>query len=193
MGKIYLTHEAQTILEKFPQDTLRIFETEEFKIAHAKEVINEAYVFEKQNKTIAIISKIFNIEAQNALLKILEEPPKGVEFLIFTINKNALLPTIRSRMQIINLICKTPISPLNLNLTNLTLQNVYDFLKSLDSLPRTQSKEVIQSLLKNIQESKIRLPQKELDFFNTAIQANIYYEKLHHILLPILLYLVENK
>jgi hypothetical protein len=38
--------------------------------------------------------------SQNALLKILEEPPKNVLFLLTTVSASALLPTVRSRVQI---------------------------------------------------------------------------------------------
>jgi DNA polymerase III subunit delta' len=40
-------------------------------------------------------------EAQNALLKLLEEPPEGTFILLSTANHYALLPTIRSRVQAI--------------------------------------------------------------------------------------------
>lgn len=193
MGKIYLTKDPSSILEDLSFPILKIFQADEFKIANAKEVIREAYILESEEKCIAIVGKIFNLEAQNALLKILEEPPRGVEFLILTPNKNSLLPTIRSRMQIINAMIKTPLLPLELNPKELTLEKIYSFLKNLDSLPRIQSQEIIQRLLKNIQASNIQLPQKELDFFNTAIRANLCYERLQIVLLPILLHLVSQK
>lgn len=41
------------------------------------------------------------IEAQNALLKILEEPPASVQFILTTQNRNTLLPTILSRCSIV--------------------------------------------------------------------------------------------
>ncbi len=41
-------------------------------------------------------------EAQNSLLKSLEEPPDGVIFFILTKDENLLLPTIRSRCWIVN-------------------------------------------------------------------------------------------
>ncbi|MBU2508488.1 MAG: hypothetical protein KJ799_17465 [Bacteroidetes bacterium] len=40
---------------------------------------------------------LMNDEAQNALLKSLEEPPAGVVFILCTDNENLLLPTIKSR------------------------------------------------------------------------------------------------
>lgn len=194
MGTIYLTQDAHKILEQLNPPNLRIFELDELKITSARDIIHEAYISEEMGKSIAIIAKIFNIEAQNALLKVLEEPPSGVDFLIFTQNKNALLPTIRSRMLLINDLQNSEIPTLNLDLAHLTLEQVYHFLKSLDTSPsRTQAREIIQSLLKTIQTSNIKLPQKELDFFNKAIQANAHYERIHITLLPILLHLVERK
>lgn len=44
-----------------------------------------------------------NIQAQNALLKLLEEPPVGVMFLLLTENAQGLLPTIRSRAPLLRL------------------------------------------------------------------------------------------
>ena len=187
MGKIYLTDEAEEILEKYPKHKLKVFKTQEFKIADAKAVINESYILDKEGKIIAIISKIFNIEAQNALLKILEEPPSGIEFLIFTLNKNTLLPTICSRMQIINTIKRKAHISLKLDLKNLTLSKIYEFLRPLESSSRIQAQETIQSLLQSIQENQIKLSEQELELFDTAMKAAHHYEKLHIAILPILL------
>ena len=43
------------------------------------------------------------IQAQNKLLKLLEEPPKNVHFILNAINLNPILPTIMSRVQQIEL------------------------------------------------------------------------------------------
>jgi replication-associated recombination protein RarA len=45
---------------------------------------------------------LLTIEAQNALLKTLEEPPEGTLIILTTRNDQALLPTIRSRVQSIS-------------------------------------------------------------------------------------------
>jgi len=42
-----------------------------------------------------------NIQAQNALLKTLEEPPPGVVFILIATNRGELLPTILSRCQVV--------------------------------------------------------------------------------------------
>jgi hypothetical protein len=45
-----------------------------------------------------------SIEAQNALLKTLEEPPQGTVIMLLCSDINALLPTVRSRSQLMTLI-----------------------------------------------------------------------------------------
>jgi hypothetical protein len=52
-------------------------------------------------KRVIIIddAQTMTTEAQNALLKLLEEPPEGTLFLLNTSNLHGLLPTIRSRAQ----------------------------------------------------------------------------------------------
>ncbi len=42
-------------------------------------------------------------DAQNALLKLLEEPPSYIRILLYTAKKEALLPTVRSRCRLISL------------------------------------------------------------------------------------------
>lgn len=52
------------------------------------------------NRVIVIDdAQLMTDEAQNSLLKILEEPPEGTLFLLNTSNIHGLLPTIRSRTQ----------------------------------------------------------------------------------------------
>jgi len=56
-------------------------------------------------------------ESQNALLKSLEEPPRGVIFILITENQNLLLPTIKSRCW------EVPFSPLQDNEVDTILEN----------------------------------------------------------------------
>jgi len=53
---------------------------------------------------------LLTTEAQNALLKIIEEPPEGVLFLFGTPKAESLLPTVRSRLQVLNLALGSPAS-----------------------------------------------------------------------------------
>ncbi len=49
----------------------------------------KVYIFEEAQE--------LNVQSQNALLKILEEPPKNVYFMLLTPSAQGLLPTVRSR------------------------------------------------------------------------------------------------
>lgn len=194
MGEIYLTQDPFRVLDELnlPKNQLRIFESEEFKIDNAKEVIDEAYIASAEEKFIALIGKNFNKEAQNALLKVLEEPPHNIHFLIFIPHKNALIPTIRSRMRLINKMIFTPLAPLELDISNLSYAKVYEFLKSLDGSTRIEGQEILERLLVSIYRSGIKLNETELNFFDLALKANAGYEKLSLILSPILISLIEK-
>lgn len=77
-----------------------------YNIDTIREVREDAYVIanEARNK-VYILTEVDNmgIPAQNALLKILEEPPPNVVFILTCISSMNLLQTIRSRTQIISL------------------------------------------------------------------------------------------
>lgn len=194
MGEIYLTQEPYEVLNELdiPKAQLRIFESDEFKIDNAKEVIAEAYISSVEEKFIALIGKNFNKEAQNALLKVLEEPPHNIHFLLFVPYKNVLIPTIRSRMRLFNKTTFTPLPPLELDVANLNYAKIYEFLKSLEGSSRLESQEKIERLLVSIHQSGITLAQSELDFFDLALRANAGYERLGLIIAPILISLVEK-
>lgn len=59
----------------------------------------------QQDKRIILIQEadLLSAPAQNALLKLLEEPPAGTYFLLGAETEQALAPTIRSRSQLISL------------------------------------------------------------------------------------------
>jgi len=56
-----------------------------------------------ESKVFIISAHTFTFEAQNALLKLLEEPPRGTHFFIITQNSNNILPTLISRLILIKL------------------------------------------------------------------------------------------
>lgn len=65
------------------------------------------------NKKVFIIKDAdkMTVSAANSLLKFIEEPGKGIYILLLTTNRNAILPTIQSRTQLIEL---QPLSPARL-------------------------------------------------------------------------------
>lgn len=71
------------------------------------EQIQQLYTKTRTNQRITILipeAETMSKEAQNAFLKLLEEPPSQVRFILTTAQPRALLATIRSRTQLIDVI-----------------------------------------------------------------------------------------
>ncbi len=78
--------------------------TSEYSINEVKEVVKETKIYFKQKRIYLFQDfHLSSLEAQNTFLKVLEEPPHQVQFILTTNNPNSLLATIRSRTKIINL------------------------------------------------------------------------------------------
>jgi len=84
------------------------------KIAQIRKLQTDIIVKPHKKYKIYIINQAesMTIEAQNALLKTLEEPPEYAIIILITSNKEALLDTIKSRCELIKFL---PISILDLN------------------------------------------------------------------------------
>lgn len=172
----------------------RVFLRDDFGINDAKDVISESYISSQKLKTIIIAANKFNIYAQNALLKIFEEPPKNIRFIIIAKSKSSLLPTILSRMAIIKNKKTITKNEFPLNLNSLNLKNVDEFLRSLNTpLSRDEVGALIEELLFSVNESKIKLNSLELDYFSNALKQNEYYENPKYIFLQLLLMLLVHK
>lgn len=73
-------------------------------VGEIREMISDCYI--KPNEAASKVYFIFDkmtVEAQNALLKILEEPPQGVQFIITCESSSALLRTVLSRSTVFKL------------------------------------------------------------------------------------------
>ncbi len=78
--------------------------TKEYSIDDIKNIKKEAKIFNPQTRIYFLENfHLSSIPAQNSFLKLLEEPPSNVQFVLTTDNKNSLLPTIISRVKIVRL------------------------------------------------------------------------------------------
>ena len=68
--------------EKYASSRHLLYEKDEFLLDDAKELVKEAYIAESKHKYLIVCAKGYRIEAQNALLKILEEPPRNIVFIL---------------------------------------------------------------------------------------------------------------
>ena len=102
-GKLFT---AKWIAETLAADLLIIAATES-KTAITIEQIRELYSITRTGKKlVAVIKEAHNMskEAQNAFLKLLEEPPKNTIFILTATSSEALLSTIKSRSQQIEIL-----------------------------------------------------------------------------------------
>lgn len=77
-----------------------------FKVDHVRELRDGAYVMPNEAPVRVLIlcdAHTMTPQAQNALLKILEEPPKHLLFILTCENRAQMLATIRSRVQTVSL------------------------------------------------------------------------------------------
>jgi DNA polymerase III subunit delta' len=119
---------------------------ESFKIEHAKAVVAESYVSESDTKYIIIASNDITDIAQNSLLKLLEEPPRNIEFIIISPTKSNLLPTVRSRLPILKLTNSHKITNLDLNLSKLDYKEVFAFLKEHSRVKKEDARNLVEAL-----------------------------------------------
>ncbi|MCG3719504.1 DNA polymerase III subunit delta', partial [Aliarcobacter butzleri] len=120
------------MLPKYPLHSVRVIkneEKEEFLIAQANETIKEAFIATSEKKYLFLCGSTFRKEAQNALLKILEEPPRNIVFILITNSKTSLLPTIYSRLPYKYLKKSEQKIESSLDLNRLDLKDIYTFLQ----------------------------------------------------------------
>jgi len=148
---IYISNDIEKTKEELKKEysNLYIFEDNDLKLNLVREIKEEAYKTTDIEKYILIKAINFRIESQNALLKILEETPQRINFIILTTSKYALLDTIRSRLPIKYLNYDIKKSNLNLDLSNLTLLDIYNFLKE-NSFEKEELKNFIYQILNHI-------------------------------------------
>ncbi len=189
---------------EFAQDTLlrelsgkgsvKTFFCEEFKVDDAKAVTREAYIAEERTKYIVLGAKSYNVYAQNALLKLLEEPPKNIVFFLLARSKTSLLPTIRSRLKIRRIDAPKPDVTLDISLRNLDLATIFTFAKAHGRASKEEIKEIIQALLKEaLLKERIPLGKKRLELFERALHTAELHARPQALLVTLLLGILDAK
>ncbi|MGE0051990.1 MAG: DNA polymerase III subunit delta' [Arcobacter sp.] len=184
------------LLTKYPLHSTRIIkneEKEEFLIAQATQAIKEAYIASNEKKYIFLCGSTFRKEAQNSLLKILEEPPRNVVFIIITNSKTSLLPTIYSRLPYKYLKKSLIKFESTLNINKLDLKDIYNFLKENQKISKQEAKDIVESILLKVNNQKIKLSQKELEFFSKSIKLLELNSRPINVLTTLLLFLANQK
>lgn len=190
---------VQELTQNLPRHFVRIIQNEEegkneFLLPQAHKAIKEAYIATNDTKYIFLCGESFRVEAQNSLLKVLEEPPKNIIFIMVTTSKNSILPTILSRLQVRYQKTQKALKSSSLNLENLELKDIYEFLKTNQRISKQEAKDIIESVLFSIHTKQIKLSQKELDGFSRAMKLLELNSRPINVMTTLLLnILVKNK
>lgn len=186
----------QTLKQTLPPHFTRIIrneEKDEFLIAQANATIKEAYIASNETKYIILCGSSFRKEAQNSLLKVLEEPPKNIVFIIITTSKSTLLPTIISRMPLKYLKKHSIVEPSSIDIAKLDLKEAYAFLKQNQKISKQEAKQLVESLLYKVNMQRIKLSRKELESFSTSIKLLELNTRPIHVVTTLMLNLVHLK
>ncbi len=182
------------ILSSIESKLVKIFEKDEFLLEDAKAVTKEAYIKEEQNKYIIILAKSFNIYAQNSLLKILEESPANTIFIIVSNSKSNFLPTIRSRLPILNLKQSKKERTLEINLLKMNLRDIFEFVKARQRISKSELKELIQDIFyEAVHKYSMKFDEKELEVFENALKLAELNTKASFLLNLMLTTIIDRK
>ena len=189
---------SKELIKTLPLHSTRLICDEEnncenFLIKNAKDALRESYISVSSTKYIILSANRFSIDAQNSLLKVLEEPPKNIIFIIVTNSKTTILPTIFSRLQYKYLKAKQEVIPCPIDIKNLDLNMIYNFLKQNQRISKLELKELIESILYEIKNQKITLNKTQLDSFTTSIKLCDLNSRPINILNTLLLNLMNKR
>ncbi len=164
------------------------FIKDDFLIEDAKAAIAEAYVSEASLKFIVLAAKQFNVYSQNALLKLLEEPPANIAFVLIAPAKSVLLPTVRSRLPVVNEIAASATQGVDLELGHFDLEALYRFATSLGRMDRHESKALIERIFYQATAiEKLPLTQPQLDAFDRAFRLIELNARVQNVVLTLLM------
>lgn len=105
-------------------------------------------------KVCLIVTKTITFEAQNALLKVLEEPPAGTYIFINLENLGGLLPTVISRVMVLDGASDSETLGYlkDNNILKFLNSNIRDRLTIVLSLAKKEDKNVMKEFIKNLEE-----------------------------------------
>ncbi len=166
-----------------------------FSVDDAKLAIEKAYMASEAETVIILVANEFSPLIQNKLLKVIEEPPTRVSFLLITPSKATILPTIRSRLPITVLRETVEDEVFELDMKHLDLGSVYAFVQEHRRLmDKATAKSLIERISKEAMLSqRFDLDEKTLLLFSNAFRAIDVGSYPAFVLTTILLKLLARK
>ncbi len=189
-----LEYAKRSVVDSIESKLKRIFFRDELKVDDARDIIHEAYITEESNKYIIISAKSFNQYAQNSLLKLLEEPPRNIIFILIVRNKSLLLPTIRSRMPIEVIKIDRDRVELDIDLKSMDLRDIFHFLKEHKFEKKDELKILVQEIVSRaLLDLKLDFTQGEYEMIDKLLVLSELNSRSSNILSYLLLLIYRKR
>lgn len=170
------------------------FIREKFLIEDAKAVIAESYISEAKTKYLVLGATEFNSVSQNALLKVFEEPPRNIEFIIISPTKSNLLPTVRSRLPIHTGETSHSVVQIEMSLAKLDYAQIFAFLKENVRIKKSEAKALVEALYHRATiVDMLILSLSQLEAFDKAYRLLELNSRPQSVLAMLLMSFVEDK
>ncbi|MDR0664720.1 MAG: hypothetical protein LBF86_04265 [Helicobacteraceae bacterium] len=200
MGALWVCADKETglkrVLSQIGDAPRVVFEAqkEEFSVAEARELIGAAYISSDREKFLIACAIGYNASAQNALLKLLEEPPRNITIYLLATQKSVFLPTVRSRLPLYAIAAPKAPSERLIDFAKLDLRAVYEFIKDNGRLERDRAKRFIEAAFNRFAALKVKrapLRKRTLKAFERGFKMTALNSNAINAILPILLLLLE--
>jgi DNA polymerase-3 subunit delta' len=176
------------------QRLIKIVKEEQFLVEDTRLAIEKAYIASAVPTIIILSAKEFSPIIQNRLLKVIEEPPKGVDFILITRSKSTILPTIRSRIPIEVIKDSLEVLDFELDIPNLNLQLVYDFIQKQKRLKGSDAKIIVEKISSEaIKSGRYNLDYNTLNLFSSAYRVLDVGSSAQFVLMTLLIKLLAKK
>ena len=165
-----------------------------FLVDDVKLAIEKAYVASSDRTIIILAADSYSDVVQNRLLKIIEEPPPNKEFILLFPSKSIILPTIRSRLPISVVDESNDELEIDLDVANLDLRSVYDFVHQNAREDSSKVKEMIECITKKaLQAQRYNMDESTLKLFENSIKVLDRGSPASFVLSAVLLKLLAKK
>lgn len=161
-SEIIITQNPDEYINELKQSVkiCKIYKDDEFLLDDAKSIMQNAYLIEEYDKYFVLSYKDYSIQAQNYMLKLLEEPPAKVYFKILVSSKNILLPTIKSRLISRKLDSYKNDFEIKIDLKNMNYLDIANY-----NIDKANLSDFISALIKQCYKNNIKLSNDLLEEF----------------------------
>lgn len=176
LSELYYFFENELKIQTKANPDFYFNEFENFSIDNGREL--KDYAFRKSVdgniRIFVIVISSITTEAQNALLKLFEEPTKGIHFFIITQSSKIFLPTLRSRFNIISQGQSLGNATENILVDKFLKAVKSERIKLFDNIIKEKNKEEALNFLNNLEAVLYKNKTKDTEIFEILQKSRSY-------------------